>query len=220
MPRIVSGQADGVMAAQGSLKPLVMVRIHVGLPIPSKSPRVIIPPRVIDSELPRLGQPFDPTLAGPTDPGRPSSRLVACRLALTRRHGAGILRGRPLDTDPNDGAGPLGWPVIMRMPPRQNSAPEGSRGLFEERYVGVGTERGGTDVCRRGVGPISDRLGPRGPQGGLKGARQASPDYFTASILVTASSPCSLSRLPVTLTFLVWLQISPWKPLETSPVSL
>lgn len=30
--------ADGVMAAQGSLKPLVMVRIHVGQPIPSASP--------------------------------------------------------------------------------------------------------------------------------------------------------------------------------------
>ena len=75
-------------------------------------------------------------------------------------------------------------------------------------------------VGRTSAAAESDRFRTGLGQEGLKGARQASPDYFTASILVTASSPCSLSRLPVTLTFLVWLQISPWKPLETSPVSL
>ena len=36
-PRLAPLLADGVMAAQGSLKPLVMVRIHVGQPIPSAS---------------------------------------------------------------------------------------------------------------------------------------------------------------------------------------
>ena len=46
------------------------------------------------------------------------------------------------------------------------------------------------------------------------------PSYLTASILVTASSPAALSKVPVTLTVLVSLQISLWKPLETSPVSL
>ena len=44
--------------------------------------------------------------------------------------------------------------------------------------------------------------------------------YLTASMWVTANSLCSLSKVPVTLTFLVSLQISLWKPLETSPVSL
>lgn len=107
--------ADGVMAAQGSLKPLVMVRIHVGQP----------------------------------------SRPLNVRLLLAG--GPGLPRKNPPD----------GGFSLMPLP-----------------------------------------VGPRSGSGRDRD-RDDSRTYFTASILVTASSPCSLSRLPVTFTFLVWLQISP-----------
>ena len=55
---------------------------------------------------------------------------------------------------------------------------------------------------------------------GSKDQSEPRTSYLTASIFVTANSPCSLSKVPVTLTFLVSLQISLWKPLETSPVNL
>lgn len=102
-------------------------------------------------------------------------------------------------------------PTDPRNPGTGNSARIGATGAKKPAVAGRVGVQGRKD-------PDSHDSKPR-PQA-MWMARATEVGYWTASILVTANSPASLFRVPVTLTFLVWLQISPWKPLETSPVSL
>ena len=151
--------ADGVMAAQGSLKPLVMVRIHVG-------------------------QPFSSFARGRIS--RP-----CCRSPGLVRRTAGFAEATTVFLLQSVGLDPS---TVNKNPPC-------SGGLAFLRY----SEEG---------------LFGRDHSGGDNHQPEPTASYLTSSILVTANSPCSLSKVPVTLTFLVSLQISLWKPLETSPVSL
>lgn len=154
-PRLAPLLADGVMAAQGSLKPLVMVRIHVGQPF-SRFARS------------RISRPCYHS------PG-PVRRTAGYAEATT------VFPLQPVGLDPS---------TINKKP-----------ALFRRVCFSRGTLR-------------------RGYSEGATDQPEPIASYLTSSILVTANSPCSLSKVPVTLIFLVSLQISLWKPLETSPVSL